>query len=189
MLGWSLLVLAGVVAGAACSMMTATRRRPRRHARRLRRRPRSLPRAARPKCRTTTYPRSNRCWRSHICPIGEGRRRQRARVGVDEDPTEEVQHERDVIGAQQRPRRVRRSQVSDLVGSTCRTGRRLSVRRYRVRRMRSPSSIQGPNYALTAVVCDDDDSVGDLATRSVHVNVSAGEHVTCVFTNTDQRLL
>jgi plastocyanin len=45
----------------------------------------------------------------------------------------------------------------------------------------------GPNYALTAIRCDDQDSSGDLATRTATIRVAPGETVRCVFENTDVR--
>lgn len=41
-----------------------------------------------------------------------------------------------------------------------------------------------PDYDVSAIVCDDDDSTGDPATRTAVINVAAGETVTCRFTNT-----
>jgi hypothetical protein len=38
-------------------------------------------------------------------------------------------------------------------------------------------------WTLASIVCDDADSTFDLATRQAHIDVDAGEEVTCVFTN------
>jgi hypothetical protein len=41
-----------------------------------------------------------------------------------------------------------------------------------------------PAFDLTAIACDDDDSSGDVATRTATFNLDPGEAVTCTFTNT-----
>ena len=50
------------------------------------------------------------------------------------------------------------------------------------------SSVEGTKagWALTSVVCDDANSTGSVATRTANFNVTAGEVVTCTFTNTKQ---
>src|SRR4029450_7034876 len=44
-----------------------------------------------------------------------------------------------------------------------------------------------PNFEVGAIVCDDDDSSADVATRTAHVVLDPAETVTCTFTNVDQR--
>jgi len=43
-----------------------------------------------------------------------------------------------------------------------------------------------PDFDVTAVACDDDDSSGDAATRTAVVNLDPGETVRCTFTNTQR---
>ena len=44
-----------------------------------------------------------------------------------------------------------------------------------------------PNFALGSIECDDDDSSGDVATRTATYVLGPGEVVNCTFTNVDQR--
>ena len=43
--------------------------------------------------------------------------------------------------------------------------------------------LDAPGYELTSVACSDSDSTGDTALRRATFKISAGEHVTCTFTN------
>lgn len=43
-----------------------------------------------------------------------------------------------------------------------------------------------PDFDVTAVACDDDDSSGDASTRTAVVNLDPGETVRCTFTNTQR---
>jgi hypothetical protein len=45
----------------------------------------------------------------------------------------------------------------------------------------------GPNFPLTEVTCDDQNSTTDLASATATVRLDPGETVRCVFTNADQR--
>jgi hypothetical protein len=45
----------------------------------------------------------------------------------------------------------------------------------------------GPNYRLSAIRCDDQNSTGDLETRTATIRLEAGENVRCVFTNVDEQ--
>jgi autotransporter-like protein/HYDIN/CFA65/VesB family protein len=42
-------------------------------------------------------------------------------------------------------------------------------------------------YGISAITCDDTDSVGDVANRKAAINLTSGEHVTCTFEAIDTR--
>jgi len=46
-----------------------------------------------------------------------------------------------------------------------------------------------PEFDLTAILCDDGNSTGDVGTRTATFNVEAGETVTCTFTNTQRGMV
>ncbi|NOR54917.1 MAG: hypothetical protein GQ531_01790 [Sulfurovum sp.] len=42
------------------------------------------------------------------------------------------------------------------------------------------------DHYLSGIVCDDNNSIGELETKTANINLSAGETVTCTFTNTER---
>lgn len=59
----------------------------------------------------------------------------------------------------------------------------LASGRYRV----IADDMRGQGYALTALACSDNDSIGDAATRTAIINLAPGEEVVCTFTSVNSR--